>query len=98
MRYFAEPNHIEYDAWFDENIDPVDLVNYSDEKEFSDSVHCKFHKMSTSNLTIGASDNCHWSLKDFYSIDIYESYAEYVPSLSLLALANTISSTTFSIM
>ena len=34
MSYFAEPNHIEYDAWFDENIDPVDLVNYSDEKEF----------------------------------------------------------------
>ena len=37
MSYFAEPNHIEYDAWFDENVDPVDLVNYSDEKEFSDS-------------------------------------------------------------
>ena len=28
MSFFAEPNHIEYDAWFDENIDPVDLVNY----------------------------------------------------------------------
>ena len=60
MSYFAEPNHIEYDAWFDENIDPVDLVNYSDEKEFSDSVHFKFHKMSTRNLTIGSSDNFHW--------------------------------------
>jgi len=32
MSYFAEPNHIEYDAWFDENIDPLDLVNYSDER------------------------------------------------------------------
>ena len=30
MTYFAEPNHIEYDAWFDENIDPVDLENYSE--------------------------------------------------------------------
>jgi len=30
MSYFAEPNHIEYDEWFDENIDPLDLVNYSD--------------------------------------------------------------------
>ena len=60
MSYFAEPNHIEYDAWFDENIDPVDLVNYSDEKEFSASVHFKFHKMSTRNLTIGSSDNFHW--------------------------------------
>ena len=30
MSFFAEPNHIEYDAWFDENIDPVDLVNYSE--------------------------------------------------------------------
>ena len=57
MSYFAEPNHIEYDAWFDENIDPVDLVNYSDEKEFSDSVHFKFHKMSTRNLIIVDSYN-----------------------------------------
>jgi len=98
MSYFAEPNHIEYDAWFDENIDPVDLINYKDEKEFSDSVHFKFHKMSTRNLTIGSSDNFHWWIKDFHFIDIYESYAEYVPSLSLLALANTNSSTTYSIM
>ena len=98
MSYFAEPNHIEYDAWFDENIDPVDLVNYSDEKEFSDSVHFKFHKLSTRNLTIGSSDNFHWWVQDFNSIDIYQIYAEYVPSLSLIALANTISSTTFSIM
>ena len=48
MSYFAEPNHIEYDAWFDENMDPVDLVNYSDEKEFSDSVHFKFCLLYTS--------------------------------------------------
>ena len=57
MSYFAEPNHIEYDAWFDENIDPIDLVDYLDEKVFSDSVHNKFHKISTRNLTIGSSDN-----------------------------------------
>ena len=31
MSYFAEPNHIEYDAWFDENIDPIDLMDYVDE-------------------------------------------------------------------
>ena len=40
MSYFAEPNHIKYDEWFDENIDPLDLANYTNEKEFSDSVHC----------------------------------------------------------
>ena len=57
MSYFAEPNHIEYDSWFDENIDPLDLVNYLDEKEFSDSVHVKFYEISTRNLTIGSSDN-----------------------------------------
>ena len=57
MSYFAEPNHIEYDAWFDENIDPIELVDYSNEKEFTDSVHYKFHKISTRNLTIGSSDN-----------------------------------------
>ena len=60
MSYFAEPNHIEYDAWFDENIEPLDLANYSDEKEFSDSVHVKFHKISARNLTIGSSNNFNW--------------------------------------
>ena len=57
MSYFAEPNHIKYDEWFDANIDPLDLVNYRDEKEFSDSVHVKFQKISISNLTIGSSEN-----------------------------------------
>ena len=57
MRFFAGPNHIEYDAWFDENIDPLDLVDYSDEKDFSNSVHHKFYKISNRNLTIGSSNN-----------------------------------------
>ncbi len=57
MTYFAEPNNIEYDEWFDENIEPLDLMNYSNEKEFSDSVHEKFYKISNQNLTIGSSDN-----------------------------------------
>ena len=57
MSYFAKPNHIEYDAWFDENIDPLDLLNYLDEKEFTDLVHDKFHEISTRNLTIGSSNN-----------------------------------------
>ncbi len=57
MTYFAEPNHIEYDAWFDENIDPLDLVDYLDETKFSDTVHKKFYQMSTKHLTIGSSDN-----------------------------------------
>ena len=46
MTYFAEPYNIEYDEWFDENIEPLDLINYSNEKEFSDSVHEKFYKLS----------------------------------------------------
>ena len=57
MTYFAEPNYIEYDSWFDENIDPIDLVDYVNEKEFSDSVHKKFYELSTRNLTIGSSEN-----------------------------------------
>ena len=59
MTYFAEPNNIEYDEWFDENIEPLDLVNYSNEEEFSDSVHEKFYNISTQNLTISSSDNFH---------------------------------------
>ena len=57
MTYFADPNHIEYDEWFDENIEPLDLMNYSNEKDCSDSVHETFYKISTQNLTIGSSDN-----------------------------------------
>ena len=60
MSFFAEPNHIEYDAWFDENIDPLDLLDYLDEKEFIDTVHDKFNRISTRNLTIGSSENFHW--------------------------------------
>ena len=45
MSYFAETNHIEYDAWFDKNIDPIDLLNYLDEKDLSDSAHDKFHNI-----------------------------------------------------
>ena len=51
MSFYAKPKHIEYDKWFDTNIDPVDLIDYSNEKEFTNSVHAKFHKMSTRNLT-----------------------------------------------
>ena len=57
MSYFAESNHIEYDEWFDENIDPSDLVDYFNEKEFSNSVHHKFYQISKKNLTIGNSYN-----------------------------------------
>ena len=57
MTYFAKPNYIEYDDWFDANIDPIDLVDYSNETEFSNSVHEKFYNMSTQNLTIGSSNN-----------------------------------------
>ncbi len=60
MSYFAEPNYIEYDAWFDENIDPQDLFDYFDEKDFSDSLHYKFHNISTRNLIIGSSDKFHY--------------------------------------
>ena len=59
MNYFAEPNNIEYNEWFDDNIESLDLIDYSNEKEFCDSVHEKFYKMSNHNLTIGSSDNFH---------------------------------------
>ena len=57
MSYFAQPNFIEYDEWFDNNIDPIDLLDYSNETEFTDSVHAKFHQLSRKNLTIGSSNN-----------------------------------------
>ena len=57
MSYFAEPNHINYDEWFDENIDPSDLMVNLNEKDFSNSVHKKFYEISSRNLIIGSSDN-----------------------------------------
>ena len=57
MSYFAKPNHIEYDEWFDANIDPIDLIDYSNEGEFTNSMHEKFYQMSSHNLTIGSSNS-----------------------------------------
>ena len=57
MSYFAEANYIKYDEWFDENIEPSDLLDYLDEKKFCNSVHQKFYQISKKNLTIGSSDN-----------------------------------------
>ena len=57
MTYYVEPTCINYDEWFDENIDPLDLVNFLNETEFTESVHKKLYKLSSNNLIIGASNN-----------------------------------------
>tara|TARA_B100000945_G_C20391141_1_gene602298 strand:- start:564 stop:743 length:180 start_codon:yes stop_codon:yes gene_type:complete len=57
MTYFAKPNFIEYDEWFDKNIDPLDLKYYFDEKKYSNNVHEKFYRISHQNLIIGSSNN-----------------------------------------
>ncbi len=56
MTYYAKPNYIQYDEWFDHNIDPCEL-EYEMEKKFSDSVHEMFYKMSKHNLIIGGSES-----------------------------------------
>ena len=56
MTYYAKPNYIKYDEWFDDNIDPCEL-EYEKEKKFSDSVHEMFYKMSKHNLIIGGSES-----------------------------------------
>tara|TARA_Y100001968_G_scaffold242617_1_gene226301 strand:+ start:474 stop:719 length:246 start_codon:yes stop_codon:yes gene_type:complete len=55
MTYYAKPNFIQYDEWFDNNIDPCEL-EYEKEKNFSNTVHEKFYKMSKQNLIIGGSE------------------------------------------
>ena len=55
MKYYPKSNHIQYDDWFDKNIDPMDL-EYEKEKKFSNSVHDKFYNMSSHNLIIGGSE------------------------------------------
>tara|TARA_Y100001968_G_C18809542_1_gene459443 strand:- start:146 stop:391 length:246 start_codon:yes stop_codon:yes gene_type:complete len=56
MTYYAKPNYIQYDEWFDKNIDPFEL-EYEKEKKFSSSVHEKFYKISKQNLIIGGSES-----------------------------------------
>ena len=57
MSYFAKPNYIDYDEWFDANIDPIDLIDYSNEGEFTNTMHEKFYQISSQNLTIGSSNS-----------------------------------------
>ena len=56
MTYYAKPNYIQYDEWFDKNIDPCEL-EYEMEKKFSNTVHEKFYKMSNHNLMVGSSES-----------------------------------------
>ena len=56
MTFHIEPNFIEYDQWFDKNIDPKDLFNYKDEKTFSNVIHVKFYLLSNNKLIIGSSN------------------------------------------
>tara|TARA_Y100001968_G_C19069424_1_gene577590 strand:+ start:151 stop:396 length:246 start_codon:yes stop_codon:yes gene_type:complete len=56
MTYYAKPKYVQYDEWFDNNIDPNEL-EYEKEKNFSSSVHEKFYKMSQHNLIIGGSES-----------------------------------------
>ena len=53
MTYIAKSNFIEYDAWFNKNINPIDLKNYIDEKTFSNNIHEKFNNLSCEKLVIG---------------------------------------------
>ena len=55
MTYYAKPNYIQYDEWFDKNIDPIDL-EYEKEKKFINTVHEQFYKISNHNLIIGGSE------------------------------------------
>ncbi len=56
MTYIAKENYIEYDEWFDENLDPLDLKYYEEEKVFSNTIHEKFYNLSKINLLIGSSN------------------------------------------
>ena len=53
MEYIAKSNFIEYDAWFNKNINPIDLKNYIDENTFSNNIHEKFNDLSSKKLVIG---------------------------------------------
>ena len=54
MTYYAKTNFIEYDEFFDNNIDPLDLNYYFEEKKYSKTVHEQFYSLSSERLIIGS--------------------------------------------
>ncbi len=56
MSYIAKQNYIEYEEWFDENLDQLDLEYYKEEKVFSNTIHEKFYDLSKRKLLIGSSN------------------------------------------
>ncbi len=57
MSYYAKPNFIEYDEWFDSNINPFNLTIYAKKNEKTKFIHEKFYQISIRNLTVGSSNN-----------------------------------------
>ena len=57
MSYFANPDHVEYEELFDENIDPIYSNNYSNKHDFTDFIHEQFNQLSFKNLIIVSSNN-----------------------------------------
>ena len=55
MTYYAKSNYIQYDEWFDKNIDPKEL-EYEKENKFSNTVNEQFYKISNHNIVIGGSE------------------------------------------
>ena len=56
MTYYAKPNFIEYDDCFDENIHPLDLNYYSEEKKYSKTIIKQFYDLSSKRLVISYSE------------------------------------------
>ena len=57
ISYYAKSNFIEYDEWFDENIDPLDLNYYSEEKKYSKTINEQFFDLTSKRLVIGLLKN-----------------------------------------
>ena len=56
MAYITKSNFIEYDTWFNKNINPIDLENYIDENTFSNNIHEKFSNLASEKLVIGTNE------------------------------------------
>ena len=55
MSYFAKPNFIIYDEWFDDDLEKTKLDNINTKIENISTIHEFFYKQS--NYKIGASEN-----------------------------------------
>ena len=55
MSYFAKPNYIPYDEWFDDDLEKEEITFFNKRRKYLSNIHEFFYRQSKNK--IGASEN-----------------------------------------